>query len=51
MKSKFFNVITFIVSAFLTNGAVLGQTYDRVAEKTIRPVRGKTLVLKGSVRD
>jgi hypothetical protein len=30
---------------------VAAQTYNRVSEKSVKPVKGKKLVLKGAVRD
>jgi len=31
--------------------SVSAQTYNRVSEKTVKPIRGKKLVLTGEVRD
>lgn len=35
----------------LTASAASAQTYNRIAEKKIKPVKGKKLIIKGEIRD
>ena len=51
MRKKIFVLFAVFVSAWLMTGEVSAQTYNRVSEKTVRVVRGKKLVLTGTVRD
>ena len=51
MRKTIFVLFAVCVSAWLMTGEVLAQTYNRVSEKTVRVVRGKKLVLTGTVRD
>ena len=39
------------LSAWLMTGEVSAQSYNRVSEKNVKVVKGKKLVLTGSVRD
>lgn len=47
MKTRFLLALLVLVMSY----AASAQSYNRVREKTVRPVKGKTLVLNGSVRD
>ena len=51
MRKTIFVLFAVCVSAWLMTGEVTAQTYNRVSEKTVRVVRGKKLVLTGTVRD
>ena len=51
MRKTIFVLFAICVSAWLMAGEVSAQTYNRVSEKTVRVVRGKKLVLTGTVRD
>lgn len=51
MRNTFLILFAIGLSAWLMTGEVSAQTYNRVSEKSVRVVRGKKLVLTGSVRD
>jgi hypothetical protein len=51
MKKKFLILFAVCLLAWLTTNEVSAQSYKRVSEKSIAPVKGKKLVLKGLVRD
>ena len=51
MKKTFSILFAICLSVWVTTGEVSAQSYNRVSEKTVRVVRGKKLVLTGSVRD
>jgi hypothetical protein len=51
MTKRFLILFTIGLSAWLMAGEVSAQSYNRVSEKNVRVVKGKKLVLTGSVRD
>jgi len=51
MRKTLLSLFAICLSAWLMTGEVLAQSYNRVTEKTVKLVRGKRLVLTGSVRD
>ena len=51
MRKTFIVLIAIYLSVGLMTDQILAQTYNRVSEKNVRLVKGKTLVLTGSVRD
>lgn len=51
MGKTFLFLIAICLSAWMLTGEVSAQSYNRVSEKNIKVVRGKKLVLTGSVRD
>jgi hypothetical protein len=51
MTKTFLILFTICLSAWLIAEQVSAQSYNRVSEKEVRVVRGKKLVLTGSVRD
>lgn len=51
MKKRFSILFVLCLSAWLMTAEVSAQTYNRVAEKNLKVVKGKKLVLKGAVRD
>lgn len=51
MRKKFLILCAICFSALLMTVEVSAQTYNRVSEKTVKPVRGKKLILTGAVRD
>lgn len=51
MIKTFLILFTICLSAWLMAEEVSAQSYNRVSEKDVRVVRGKKLVLTGSVRD
>ena len=51
MRNTFLILFAICLSALLMAVEVSAQTYNRVSEKSVRVVRGKKLVLTGSVRD
>jgi hypothetical protein len=51
MRKTLLILFAICLSAWLMNDEVSAQSYNRVSEKTVRLVRGKTLVLRGTVRD
>lgn len=51
MRKTFVILFALALSAWLMTAEVSSQTYNRVSEKSVRVVRGKKLVLTGSVRD
>ena len=51
MKKRFLILFVVCLSAWLMTDEVSAQTYNRVSEKSVKLVKGKTVVLKGSVRD
>jgi hypothetical protein len=46
-KGLFILVVIFL----LMTGVVSAQSYNRIAEKKINPVKGKKLIIKGEIRD
>lgn len=48
---KTFLILFALCSLWLMAGTVSAQSYNRVSEKNVRVVKGKKLVLTGSVRD
>lgn len=50
MRKTFLFLFAVCLSAWMT-GEASAQSYNRVSEKTVKVVRGKKLVLTGSVRD
>jgi hypothetical protein len=51
MKKTFLVLCAICLSAWLMSGEALAQSYNRVSEKNIKPVRGRKLVVTGAVRD
>lgn len=51
MTKTFLILFTIGLSAWLMAEEVSAQSYNRVSEKNVRVVKGKKLVLTGSVRD
>jgi hypothetical protein len=51
MKSKLFVIFAAGVMALFMSVVASAQSYERVTEKTVRPVKGKKLILNGSVLD
>src|ERR1044072_6403880 len=51
MRSPLLILFAIGLSVCLITGAVSAQSYNRVSEKNVRVVKGKKLVLSGSVRD
>ena len=51
IRNTFLILFAIGLSVWLITGEVSAQTYNRVSEKSVRVVRGKKLVLTGSVRD
>ena len=51
MRKTFLVLFAVCLSAWLMTDDVSAQSYNRVSEKTVKVVRGKTLVLTGAVRD
>lgn len=51
MKRNFLILFAVCLSVLLVTNSVSAQSYSRVAEKRITPVKGKKLVLRGAVRD
>jgi hypothetical protein len=51
MTKTFLILFTICLSAWLIAEQVSAQSYNRVSEKEVRVVKGKKLVLTGSVRD
>lgn len=51
MKKRFLVLIVICLAAWLMTVEVCAQTYNRIAERNVRPVKGKKLILKGTVRD
>jgi hypothetical protein len=51
MKKRFITLFAICISVWLMTDAVSAQTYNRVSEKNVKVVRGRKLVLTGSVRD
>ena len=51
MKKNFLIFFAVCLWALLMTDTVSAQTYNRISEKRITPVRGKKLVLRGEVRD
>ena len=51
MTKTFLILFTIGLSAWLMAAEVSAQSYNRVSEKNVRVVKGKKLVLTGSVRD
>ena len=51
MRKTFLILCAICLSTWLTADKVQAQTYNRVSEKTVKLVRGKKLVLTGTVRD
>lgn len=51
MRKTFLILFTIFLSAWLMADEVAAQSYNRVSEKNIKVVRGKKLVLSGTVRD
>ena len=51
MRKTFLILFAICLSAWLITDEVSAQSYNRVAEKNIKVVRGKKLVLTGAVRD
>jgi endonuclease YncB( thermonuclease family) len=51
MKKRFLILFVVCLSAWLLTDQVSAQSYKRISEKNVKVVKGKTLVLKGAVRD
>lgn len=51
MRKTFLILFAVCLSAWLMTDEVSAQSYNRVSEKSVRVVRGKKLVVSGSVRD
>lgn len=51
MRRTFLIFFAACLSIWLMNYEVSAQSYNRVAEKTVKLVRGKKLILTGAVRD
>lgn len=51
MKKTFSILVAICLWAWLIAGEASAQTYNRTAEKTVKVVRAKKLVLTGAVRD
>ena len=51
MKTKLLVVLSIALLALSAAGATPAQIRNRVSEKTVRPVKGKKLVLTGDFRD
>lgn len=51
MKKNFLILFAVCLLALLAANETSAQAYNRVSEKRITPVKGKTLVLSGAVRD
>lgn len=51
MRKTFVVLIAICLSVWLMTGDVSAQSYNRVSEKNVKVVRGKKLVLTGTVRD
>lgn len=51
MRKTFSILFAICLSAWLMSAVVSAQSYNRVSEKNVRVVKGKKLVLNGSVRD
>lgn len=51
MRKTLLILCAICLSAWLMADKVQAQTYNRVSEKTVKVVRGKKLVLTGTVRD
>ena len=51
MRKTFLILCAICLSAWLMADTAQAQTYNRVSEKTVKVVRGKRLVLTGTVRD
>ena len=51
MRKTLLIIFAVCFSVWMMTGAVSAQTYNRVSEKNVKVVRGKKVVLTGSVRD
>ena len=51
MKKNVLILFTICVLTFLMSNAVSAQSYNRITEKKITLVKGKTLIIKGEIRD
>lgn len=51
MKKRVLILLAGYIPVLLLTSTVSAQTYNRVHEKRITPVKGKKLVLRGAVRD
>lgn len=51
MKKTFLILCAVCLLAWPVIGEVSAQSYNRVSEKSVRPVKGKKLILTGAVRD
>lgn len=51
MKKKFLILFVVCLSVLLMTNGISAQSYNRVSEKNVKPVKGRKLVVRGAVRD